>query len=198
MVKSIVEETLNRFVTTLKPGGSGGGLIGSVGRGAFGFANRASKGILGNIGGQFETQLQAAVTSFVQNSTSMMLDRIVVILTTPETSQHLGRSGAVAHDALMKQKTGDVWRFAERVIPMDDLLECLPSQCLHILNRETVRDGIRAEVSAYLAVEGARPIGDLFADAKQHKATRKEAIDSLAPALVRFSQSEAFASWLSK
>jgi hypothetical protein len=80
MVKRIVEETLNRFVTTLKPGGSGGGLVGSVGRGALGFASRASKGILGQIGSQLESQLQSAATSFVQNSTALMLDRIIVIL----------------------------------------------------------------------------------------------------------------------
>ena len=142
MVRSIVEEALDRFVSTLKPGGSGGGLIGSVGRGAFGFASRASKGILGQIGSQVEGQLQSAVSSFVQSSTSVMLDRLIVILTSPETAQHLGRSGAAAHDALIKYPTEDAWAFMERVVPVDDLLDCLPGQLSFPMARDDIRDGM--------------------------------------------------------
>ena len=195
MVKKIVEETLNRFVTTLKPGGSGGGLIGSVGRGAFGFASRASKGILGQIGGQLESQLQSAATSFVQNSTAVMLDRIIVILTSPETAQHLGRSGAAAHDAIMKQKTSDVWRFVEKNLPLDDLLECLPGQCLHIMSRDDLRQGIRDEVAAFLAIEGKKKIGDLFADHDQMKTMNEEVVALATPLLMSFAQSDAFKTW---
>ena len=59
------ERNLDRFITT-SPGSSGGGLVGSVGRSALGFASRAGKGLLGQIGGQFEQQLQSAV-SFAAN-----------------------------------------------------------------------------------------------------------------------------------
>ena len=198
MVRSIVEETLNRFVSTLKPGGSGGGLIGSVGRGAFGIASRAGKGILGQLGSQFENQLQSAVSSFVQNSTSMMLDRRIVILTNPETAQHLGRSGAAAYDAVMKQSTADVWSFAERVMPIDDLLECLPGQLLHLMGRDDIREGIREEVAAVLAVEGEKSISELFVDDGHLDAMRSEVIQVGAPLLTGFAGTEVFAAWLAE
>ena len=70
-----------------------------VAAGVFWDASRAGKGLLGQLGGQFETHLQAAVKSFVQNSTSLMLDRLIVILTSPETAQHFGRSGGAAYQS---------------------------------------------------------------------------------------------------
>ena len=87
MTTSIIQETLDRFASTLKPSGSGGGLVGSVGRGALGFASRAGKGLLGQLGGQFESHLQTAIQSFVKNSTQLMLERLVVILSSSETAR---------------------------------------------------------------------------------------------------------------
>jgi len=196
MVKSIVQETLDRFITTLKPGGSGGGLVGSVGRSALGFASRAGKGILGQIGGQFEQQLQGAVASFAANSTSLMLDRLVVILTSPETAQHFGRSGATIYDSTMRQKTHRVWTFIEREIPLDDLLDAVPGQCLHILNRADVRDGILDEVSAILNGLGDQPLRTLFADDAQVNAWTEDIVHHATPIVNRFAKSRAFKAWL--
>jgi hypothetical protein len=95
----------------------------------------------------------------------------------------------------MKQKTGDVWRFVEENLPMDDLLECLPGQCLHIMGREDIRQGIREEVEAFLHIEGKQMIGDLFADDDHKSAMGEEVVTLATPLLMSFAQSDAFKAW---
>ncbi|MEE2755140.1 MAG: hypothetical protein VYA30_00710 [Myxococcota bacterium] len=196
MIKRIIEETLDRFVNTLKPSGSGGGLIGSVGRGAFGFASRAGKGLLGQLGGQFETHLQAAVKSFVQNSTSLMLDRLIVILTSPETAQHFGRSGGAAHDALMDQSTESVWRFINEHIPVDDLMEVMPQQLSHLVHHSGFIEIIQGEVEQFMATEAKTPVSVFLGTRERQQALRRAVIDLGTPLVQSLADSESFKDWL--
>ncbi|MBV71464.1 MAG: hypothetical protein CMH52_08940 [Myxococcales bacterium] len=196
MIKRIIEETLDRFVNTLKPNGSGGGLIGSVGRGAFGFASRAGKGLLGQLGGQFETHLQAAVKSFVQNSTSLMLDRLIVILTSPETAQHFGRSGGAAHDALMDQSTGSIWRFINDHVPIDDLMEVLPEQLSYLAAHSGFLELIQAEVEHFMTLEAKTHLRAFLGDEERVQALRKTAIDRGTPLIQSLSETVAFKDWV--
>jgi hypothetical protein len=98
----------------------------------------------------------------------------------------------------MKQSTADVWSFAEHVMPIDDLLECLPGQLLHLMGRDDIREGIREEVAAVLAVEGEKSISELFVDDGHLDAMRSEVIQVGAPLLTGFAGSEVFAAWLAE
>ena len=103
-----------------------------LGRGALGFASRAGKGLLGQLGGQFESHLQTAIQSFVKNSTQLMLERLVVILSSSETARYLGQSGGAAYDALVEQPTGSIWTFIHKNLSSDDLMDTIPGQLRHI------------------------------------------------------------------
>jgi len=194
MLRSVVQETLDRFVDTLRPGGQGGGLLGSVGRSAFGFASRAGKSLLGNISGQIESQLKSAVTGFVQSSMSMMLDRVVHIIRSQEMQRQLSRSSVALFDEVMKSKTTDIWEFTMARVDLNDLLEAIPGQLAHNLSRPAIRDALLAEVSAYLEIEGDRPVSDLLAP-ESIALLRADVIRMGAPLLGALAQTPGFAAW---
>lgn len=195
MLRSIVEETLDRFVSTFKPGGTGGGFAGGVARGVFGAASKASGGLLGSVAGQIEQQLRAAVSSFVQGSMSMMLDRLVVILSSQETANQLARMKLNGFDEAMKRPTAKVAQGVQR-LPLDDLLEVLPGQLVHNLRRDEVRAALREDVALWLEAEGARPVRDLAADEAALLAWRAEVVAIATPVLVGFAAAEPFVEWL--
>lgn len=196
MLKSIVEETLERFISSIRPGNGGGSLLGGLGRGALGFASRAGKGLLGQLGGQVEEQLRGAVSSFVNTSTTALLDRLVAIITSDEMAAHLSETSVRAFDRLMEQNVGQVGEFLDRKIPLDRLLTHLPSQLSAALKRPEIRTALRAEVAATLAIEGENPVRSLFADDAQVAAWRAEVVLVGTPLLKAFAKSEAFQAWL--
>ena len=120
-----------------------------------------------------------------------MLDRLVVILTSPETAQLLGRSGVRAYDALVQQDTESLWRFIDREVPLNDILEALPDQCLHVLKRDDIRQGILDEVAQTLDEIGSAPVRSLFADDEQVLAWTADLVEQAVPILNRFAKSKA-------
>jgi len=195
MLRSVIQETLDRFVDTIRPGGKGGGILGSVGRSAFGFASRASKGILGAISSQLEAQLKAAVTGFVQSSMNLMLDRVVDIIRSPEMRRQMSRSGVALYDELVGTKTVDLWDFILARVDLDDLLEVIPGQLAHNLARPEIREGIVAEVAALLDLEGAHPLSALV-EPQVLIELRADVIRVGTPLLSELARSPAFDAWL--
>ena len=77
LIRQVVKDTLERFLTTVKTGGDdGGGAVGSLGRKAFGFANRASAGVLGSLGSALEGRLTSAMNTFVAHNLDGVLDKV--------------------------------------------------------------------------------------------------------------------------
>ena len=196
MLRSIIAETLDRFVNTLKPGGSGGGLLGSVGRGAFGLASRAGRGILGQIGGQVEEQLRQAAQAFVQSSTSVMLDRLVVLMSSDETARYLGQSTLAAYEAIIGMKTRTIWDHLDDDKRVDDVLGALPAQLAFLLRRPEVRDGLRAEVEAFLAIEGQRTIAEALGPTAYVDALKVNLVAQSIPIVTAFAATSEFKAWL--
>ncbi len=98
-MRSVIEDTLDRFVKTLKSSGeSGGGVAGAVGRGAFGFAKGVRKSVLGGIGQQIEAQLQRAIGGFLDGSMSFVLERLAARLASEETARRVSRVKLKAFD----------------------------------------------------------------------------------------------------
>ena len=194
MVRSAVQDTLESFIDTVKTGGGGSGAVGSVGRRAFGFAKKASGGVLGSIGSQIEGQLKRAVNSFMANNLDGILDKAVRIAVAPETKQRVSKEAVRIFDRAMKTEGKEVAAYAAK-LPWDDLLEALPGQLAHNLNREAIRDGIKAEVEAALEADGATPLRGLFADDAAIAGWRAEAVPIVAPLLAGFWASDAAQAW---
>lgn len=194
MLRSIIQETLDRFVTTVKPGGDGGGIAGSVGRGVLGAAKRAG---LGGIGAQVEAQMTRAVYAFVQGSMNLMLERLVVILSSPETATQFARTNLGLYDKLMATPTGDLLNWGDPRIG-DDIAEALPGVLAHNLAREEVRAGIREEVAAWLAIEGEKPLSGLFASEAAIAALRAEVVEIGGPLVSGFGADARYLDWLAE
>lgn len=195
MLRGIIEEALDRFVDTLRPGGSGGGLVGAVGRGAFGLAGSVGKGLFGGISSQVEGQLRRAVTTFLEGSMNALLDRVVAMLSSRETAEQLGRMKLSGFDRALKQTTASVMDALHRQ-PLDDLLEPLPELLAHNLAREEVRAGVLEEVRAILEIEGARTVRELLDEAGAVEAWRSEVLDVATPLVQELSRTPAFRAWL--
>ena len=196
MLQRIIEETLDRFVSTVKPGGRGGGLIGSVGRGAFGFASRAGRGILGQIGEQLEQQLRNAASLFVQSSTSVMIQRVVELMTHPETQRHLATSRLAAYEGLLKWPTREIWRYLDEHPSTDEIMSALPAQIAYVLGKVETRARVREEMSAYLAVEGRRALNDILSGPEYVEQLKANLTTQLSPLLTQFAASDGFKAWL--
>ncbi|MSP72154.1 MAG: hypothetical protein EXR76_08240 [Myxococcales bacterium] len=190
LVRSLVQETLDRFLGTLKPGGSGGGVVGGVARGAFGLANSVSKGLLGGIGAQVESQLKSAASTFVAGSMHVIMDRVVGILASPETGARIGRMNAQGFDQALKMKTAALVEQG-LTLPVDDLLEVVPGLILHNLSRPEIRAGLLEELRLMLEIVGQRPLGELLDESGSREAVRAELIAKGAPLLVEFSKVKA-------
>ncbi len=185
MLRSIIEETLGRFVESFKS------TLSSLSGGRLGMG----RGLLGGITGQIEAQLQKAVASFVGGSMNLMLERLVAILASPETARQLARSKLQAYDAAVKTKTRKIAKGALK-LPLDDLLETVPGLIAHNLARPEVRAGIVAEVEAWLAIEGDKAVRELWAEPAHVAALRAEVVEQGAPLLRAFAATEGFRGWL--
>lgn len=194
ILRSIVRETLDRFVDTVKPGGTGGGLVGAVGRRTIGFASRAGRGLLGGLGGQFEELLRGAVGSFVGSSMGLMVDRVVAILMQPETQRQLGRLRLSAYERAVGTETVAIFDHAAGEPALEELIEVLPGLIAHNLERSAVRDILRAEVQRWVEAEGERPIGS-FLPPENVGPLRDELAGLVLPMVRAFTASQAFGAW---
>ncbi len=195
LVRTLVEETLDRFLQTLKPGGSGGGMLGAVGRGAVGIASNFGKGLLGGLGAQVESQLKSAASSFIASSMHVMLDRVVTVLAAPETGARLGRMNAQGFDEVLKQKTHKLIASGLQ-LPVDDLLDTVPGLIAHNLARPEIREGILEELRALLEIEGRRTLREVLGDAEAVEAWRAEVRSTGAPLLREFVATPGFKAFI--
>jgi len=199
LLRSIIQETLERFLHALKSGGEQaaggvGGLVGAMGRGAFGMANSLSKGLLGGLGAQVEQQLKQAANTFIANSMNLMMERLVVILVAPETAQRGARMVAAGFDKLLELRTSTVLDRADR-LPQDALWAAASGLLAHNLARPEVRAGLLEEARHALELEGARSVADLLEEAGALEAWRAEFVGTFGPWLNDLSKDPAFKAW---
>jgi hypothetical protein len=182
LLRSMVEETLDRFVAAVRRGADSGGVIGSVGRGALGIASRAGRKLVGDMGAQIEQHLSRAVKGFVESSLDALLVRLIHLITSEDMAVRMGRMSLVAVDEALKTPLADVLARRNR-IDLDTLAEILPGVLRHNLERAEVRAGILEEVDAAMEVEGARTLRELLEEAGTLELWRAD-IQRLAPDLV--------------
>ncbi len=195
MLRSVIEETLDRFVNTFKPGGSGGGLAGSLGRSAFGFARKAGGGLMGGIAEQIEAQLKKGAAGFVHGSMDLILERTVAILSSPEMQRQMGRSAVALFDGALALPVKSVAKAADTV-DLDDILDTLPGQVAHLLARDDLRQVVLDEVEAFLAVEGDQPLRALFVDEAALAGMIENVTAVAVPWVQRFAGTDEFKAWL--
>jgi len=200
LLRSIVQETLERFLAALKGAGDAaptgvGGLVGAMGRSAFGVANSLSKGILGGLGAQVEQQLRQSASTFINGSMSVMLDRVVALMLAPESQQRGARLASATLEQALRLKTSTVLDGTER-LPQDALWAAAGDILAHNLARPEVRTAVLDELERALRIEGERSVADLLEDAGTLAMAREDCVRVAGPLIAEFARDPAFAAWL--
>ena len=206
VMRQLVQEILEQFIQTAKPGGQGGGLMGMASRGALGFASklasRASQGVGGAMGGvlqgmgdQVEAHLKSLVSDFIQTSMQGLLERLALILSTPESALKLGSARLELYEELLKQPLGALVRQTEGV-ELSEWARLIPELVAFNLNREAVQEAFITEAELMLSEHGARPLRSFLGSDEQVSQLKAEVTLTLAPHLNRLIESEGFVAWV--
>lgn len=208
VMAELVREVLEQFIQTAKPGGQGGGLMGMASRGALGFASklasRASQGVGGAMGGvlqgmgdQVEAHLKSLVSDFIQSSMRGLLERLALILSSPEAALKLGAARLELYEGLLKQPLGDLVKQTEG-IEVTEWAQLVPELIAYNLNREAVQEAFIAEAEKLLEEHGERAVRSFLGSDEQVAQLQREVTQSLAPQLARFIESEEFMGWVKR
>ncbi|MFN3197424.1 MAG: hypothetical protein ACE366_03230 [Bradymonadia bacterium] len=184
MITSVVKESIEKFISAFNPSNLFGG--------------RRGLGLMGNITAQFESQIQRAARSFIDNSMDMMISRVVQMITSPETARQMGRAKLNAFEQGLEQRIYDLWRMSADNLPRADLMEILPGLIAHNLARPELRDALLEEMNVWLEIEGDRTTADLLTEMHVLEAWRTEIIDIAAPVLVELADDADFDDWIAR
>ena len=195
LLRTIVEETLGRFVQTVMPSGGSGGIMGSLGQSALGFASRMKKTLIGNIGLHLESQLHKAAKTFVETSLGYVLERVVELLASEESAARMGRLAGAGFDKTLPLTTDRIWRSLGQA-SVDALLEVVAGLIAHNLERPEVQEILTEEIAAMLQIEGERPLEALLDESGTTSFWRDEIRRVAVPQLNRFCETDAFRNWL--
>jgi hypothetical protein len=183
----------------------------SVGRGVSGIAGRitrtatkqaerlvdAGKSVMGGLGTEVERRLQGAAKEFSDSAEEVFREALQDRLKSKEGREIVGQISRQVTDHVLVTKVAEIHADASR-IPMDDILRIAPSVVAHSAPRAFVEKIVRAEIDAFLALEGDRPVSELL--------TELGVLDEVRAAVVRrasdiargFFASPVFGDWLKR
>ncbi len=201
ILSQLIKDTLERFISTIKPGGQGGGMIGSLGRTAFSLASsitsKTTKGLFAGLGDQFEDQFKDITANFIQGSMHSVLQRLALLLSAPEVAQSLGESRLELYENLLKEPIARLLEQAQGV-SMEVWTEILPDLIYQQLNRDFVRQGILDEAQRLLLVYGDQPIKDYLGGVNKILDLKQQVLNQFEPQVASFVKESAFEDWLKK
>jgi HAMP domain-containing protein len=206
VTRELVREALDQFIKAAKPGGQGGGLVGMASRGAFGFASklatRASQSVGGVVGGalqgmgdQVEAHLRSLVEDFIKSSMQGLLERLTLILSTPEVALKLGAARLELYEALLTQPLSELTRSSSE-LELGEWARLTPELIGYHLNREALQEAMIAELELLLEELGEQPLKQLFGDDERLALLRAELVTYATPHVQHLLQSDLLLAWV--
>ena len=201
VTRAFVEETLDRFVERVKPGSEGGGLLGAAGRGAFGIAQRASRGVFGSITEQLQSQLKGLTSEFVSASMGTLLDQLALIVNTPEVAQLLAEAQLKGYinltarpvSALIASLSAEVPHWSDEEI--SEWSELTAEWVGHLIARPEV-EVWAVEIQRQLISDlGDKSVAELIGGEAPVETLKRALVDTLAPHLRDFLETSDFTAW---
>jgi hypothetical protein len=197
ILSQLIRDSLERFVNTIKPGGQGGGLVGSLGRTALSFASKTTKGLFAGLGEQFEDQFKDLIGQFIQTSMHSILQRLALLLSAPEVAQTLGESRLELYEGLLKKPLKEMLEEAQNY-STEIWSEMLPDLIFFQLNRDFVRNGIIEESNRLLGIYGDDPLRKYLGSSEKIESIKAETMGHIQPKIDEFVKTEAFKMWVEK
>ena len=189
ILRRLVEKILEAFVEGVL--NKENSRVAGVGRTAFGFAARASKGLFEKVSAQIEGPLRQTMKGFVQGSMDRVKVQLANILKSDEVSDQLGDAKQTLFRFHARKTLSDWHSFNTAESDMEGFIHSLRDTAIHLSAKETVRKVLEAEFEHFLKMYGPQPLSALVPEEIQSH------IDAeLRPRLVarwtKFFQSKAF------
>jgi hypothetical protein len=205
------------FAKRLPLPGIGGGTSGSpggssaVGRGVSGIAGRitrtatkqaerlvdAGKSVMGGLGTEVERRLQGAAKEFSNSAEEVFREALQDRLKSKEGRELVGQISRQVTDHVLVTKVAEIHEDASR-IPMNDILRIAPSIISHSAPRAFVEKMVRAEIDAFLAIEGDRPLRDVLEELGILEEARAAVVRRASDVARGFFASPAFGDWFGR
>lgn len=201
ITRAFVEETLDRFVDRVKSSGGGGGLLGAAGRGAFGIAQRASRGVLGNITDQLQGQLKGLTSEFISASMGTLLDQLAKIVNTPEVAALLSEAQLKGYIDLTSQSVSALVASVRAEVPewseedINEWSELIADWTGHLLARPEVEVWVIEIQKQIVRDLGDKSIAELIGGDEPVQTLKRALVDTLAPHLNDFVETPEFSAW---
>ena len=201
ITRAFVEETLERFIQRVKPSGDGGGMIGAASRGALGWAQRASRGVLGSVAEQLQSQLKGLTSDFITASMSTLLDQLALIINTPEVARLLADAQLKGYLDITSRPLGDLIDMVRQEAPtieeaqVNEWSELIAEWVEHVLARPTVSELVTELQRQVIYDLGDKSIEELVGGDESVSALRRALITTLSPHLSSISERPEFLAW---
>lgn len=194
-------------------GGSGGGpgASSAVGRGVSGIAGRitrtatkqaerlvdAGKSVMGGLGSEVERRLQSTAKEFSDSAEQVFREAFQDRLKSTEGREIVGQITRQVTDHVLVTKVSEIHADASR-IPMNDILRIAPSIISHSAPRAFVEKMVRAEIEAFLALEGDRSVREVLEELGILDEARAAIVRRASDVARGFFASPAFAEWFGR
>jgi hypothetical protein len=185
ILESFVDGVLNREPKAL----------GGVGRSAFGFAARASKGLFDKMSAQIEGPLRQTMAGFVQGSMDRLKHQLSDIIQSEDVQEKFGEARLSVLKYMLNQSVGRGYEIGFTPQEIEQVVAQLPSVVNQIVQQPACRRAVEAELEQLLGEFGDQPISAMISD--ELKAVIDEAVGKpLAASWTTFFRSKAFANCL--
>ena len=148
ILEAFVDGVLNRDASPL----------GGVGRSAFGFAARASKGIFDKMSAQIEGPLRQTMATFVQGSMDRLQKQLGDILKSDEVQLKFGEARVTLFKFAMDQPLNRWTSLGLSAEELETLIETVPETVQQIAGNERIRAHFESEIEQFLDAFGDQPI----------------------------------------
>jgi len=201
ITRAFVEETLERFIQRVKPGGEGRGVIGAASRGALGWAQKASRGVLGSVADQLQGQLKSLTSDFISASMSTLLDQLALIINTPEVAQLLADAQLKGYVNLISRPLSELIGVIRQEAPafeesqVSEWSELVAEWVEHLLSRPEITEWVTRIQQQLISDLGDKSIKDLVGGDESTQTLRQALIDTLSPHLTSISETQELQDW---
>ena len=193
VLRRLVERILESFVDGVlnresKP-------LGGVGRSAFGFAARASKGIFEKMSAQIEGPLRQTMAGFVQGSMDRLKNQLSDIIQSAEVQEKFGEARVSLLTYALDQSVGRWYEIGLKPEEIESLVSQLPSMVHQIVQQPDCRNAVKTELDTLLSEYGDTPLSGIISP--ELKAVIDEAVGTpTVKSWSTFFRSKAFADCL--
>jgi hypothetical protein len=157
----------------------------------------AGRSVMGGLGAEVERRVQAAAREFADGAEALFRDALRDRLQSEEGRELLSRIGSGVVDHVMKTELAALQADAAH-LPVNGILDTVPSILSTAVSGPFVQSVVRAEVAAFVEVEGARTLAELLDETGLREPVRALMIGRGSSVVQGVVATPGFAAWLER